>query len=220
MCTSLENLFQLCDSENERRNKEMLEHNPFDSVILENEFKSAYEKWEEIYPKNTYNSNFSESRKYDLSYEEHAVLWMYTGHTIFDIVNSNLLNSSLCVCKDIDEYKNLLNIVLNKLPSYNDQTVYRSECRRNLSFYKEIGVGSSFKESRFSSSHKSESIWHDDLSECLQLIIKTRSIDSFAKDITELSFVKEEEEVLFMSNATFEIEEIKEVDNTVVISEI
>jgi hypothetical protein len=116
----------------------------------------------------------------------------------------------------------LLNKVLNKLPSYNNKTVYHDMqyltveeivFKRN-EFQSLIGKKITFN--YFISTHKDDTR----LSDSIYIEIRSKRLNSRGKDISKLSFVENEKEVLFKTDSKFLINEYENSKKRLTLTEI
>ncbi len=222
-------LFSLFEKEEERRFQEVQDDPDFFGYTKEkNKYLEGFEDFKSLVKNHEFGKtsetgeNLDAIKKYNLSLEEAAIIYLYTGHDICFDVNSQLRNHSAHLDKDIEEYAKLLNQSLDKLPSFDNGLVYRDI--QNISNAKELidyyssNIGKVVCESAFISSHIEYSRWSD-VERSVQLIIKTKK-DSNGKDLRELSFNSTETEVLFKNNAKFIVVNIHEHKNIVELIEV
>lgn len=165
-----------------------------------------------------------EAKNRKLNIQEYALLYGYTAYYISSRVNSDLRNLKKVkkYSYDVWLYNILLNKVLNKLPSYNDEVVYHAmqyltenEIENLLEDYNR-SIGNIITFSYFLSTH-----WENvRIADTLYLEIYTKKINSRAKKISRLSFVANEKEVLFKSGSRFKILQVLLDDKRVIIQEI
>lgn len=167
--------------------------------------------------------NLDAIKKYDLSEDEASVIYMYTHHHIYHNLNYNLRNNYQNLYEDLKNYISRLNSALDKLPSWNEQIVYRDirhpqkghdQC---LDYYKQ-NIGKTLIFNDFQSCH-TDNVRISDEETDFQFVITT-SENSNAKDIQELTFVNNEREVLFKNRTQFLIESVDKENNRVYMKEI
>jgi hypothetical protein len=144
-----------------------------------------------------------------LTNEEASLILAYTG-SCSSWINSELREEGQvgeCDCKK--EFINRLNLALDKVKPFNNQIVYRmdspSEDKNTVLNWFNSKISKVFKIPYFLSTAKedynnSEIVWR----------IQTLPINSFGKDISQLSNNKYEQEVLFRTGSFFKI---KGIDN-------
>jgi len=225
----LTTLFDLFDKEEERRYQESKKHEPYTAKKSNNRYQKAYEDFNKLYKNHKFGEtsptgeNLEAMKKYDISIEEAAVVYMYTSHGVYDEVNRQLRNNPAKLDQDIEEYSNLLTQALNKLPSYNNEIVYRDIDSPDpnkevlLNFF-DRNINTEITENAFMSSHIREGRWSDE-ENGLQLIILTNS-NSNGKDLRELSFNAHETEVLFKKGTRFRVENVDRDKNKVELTEV
>ena len=203
----LQDLFQLeketqkiqCDTEKNRLNKTIFEVATLSECMLEPECLSICQK------KGVFLQQYEVLRNCQnnhdlLTEDEVAVIRMYLGKDIHSRVNRQLRESDKNpIDKDVIEYSRLLNLALDKLPSFDNQIVYRDiqrpvEVSQLLNFY---DVTEEYKELAFMSTHIEEGCWGE-----VQLIIHTKN-NSNGKFLGTLNPI--ENEVLFKTNTLLKV---------------
>lgn len=189
----LKKLFELFEKEEERRFQMELEGpEPFGANKGKNRYKKAYESFQKMYENHEFGKttssgeNLDAMKKYSLSIEEASIIYMYTSHGIHAEVNLRLRENHAKYDKDIKEYKNLLNQSLDKMPSFNNSTVYRDishpgNVEEIMDYYYYSNLRKKIVENAFISSHIEKSRWSD-INSGIHLIITT-SNKSNGKDL-------------------------------------
>lgn len=195
-----------------RKNKFKLYHDTFVNKVNNHQFGTTTETGE----------NLDAMKKFDISIDEASLIYMYTIDICFS-VNDKLRSNSNDIDKDILEYCKQLNWVLQKLPSYDNDIVYRdirsplADIETIFDFY-EKNLNNVITEKAFMSSHIEKQYWRNTDSDFgLQIHTKTRSN---GKDLRELSFNSNEQEVLFQTNTQLLIQKIDKETNTIFVKEI
>ena len=129
----LEKLFKLFDKCEDIRYKENIKNDPGYAFIGKsgNYYKARHEEFLKKLEKHKFGKttktgeNLDAIKLYDLSNEEASIIYMYTHHSVYAKVNSQLRNSFEYLEEDVREYSTLLDKALKKLPSFNDEEIYR-----------------------------------------------------------------------------------------------
>jgi hypothetical protein len=190
------------------------------------EIKRKYKDIEE-WTKKPYLGKFIKAKtRYKLNIQEYALLYGYTAYHISDHINSPLRDNEIKNIKnyfyDIWLFKVLLNKVLNKLPSYNNKTVYHDMqylteeeiVLKRKEF--QVLIGKTITFNYFLSTHKDDTR----LSDSIYIEIRTKRLKSRGKDISELSFVDNEREVLFKTNSKFFINGYENPQKKLILTEM
>lgn len=226
----LDKLFKLFDTEEERRYQEsLIGEYSFDTFKESNKYKIAYENFkskleEHEFGKTTSTGeNLDAMKKHNISIEDASIIYMYTSHGIHSDINSTLRMHPSYLDKDIEEYCRLLDEALSKMPSFNNKIVYRDIKFPNCSVsdimeYYNSNVGKIFNENTFLSTHIRKGRWADD-EYGVQLTILTNE-NSNGKDLRELCFNDDEQEVLFKKNTLFKVENVNMESNCAQLTEI
>ncbi|PWG04044.1 ADP-ribosyltransferase [Polaribacter aquimarinus] len=156
-------------------------------------------------------------KKFKLTEIEAKLINSYTGQNS-SWINSELrsIGHNICNCKI--QVQNLINSGLNKLPSFNKNTVYRFEpnyingtLTSKKWFRKKIGK--IIKAPFFLSTTKDKD-WGNS-----EVVLKINtSVNSLGKDLSEIGINSSEKEVLFKTNSLFKIIDVNE--NFVELNEI
>lgn len=227
----LEKLFKLFDKCEEIRHNENIDADPGYLFIHkgQNHYKIRYDEFlaklknHEFGKTTSTGENLDAIKKYNLSYEEASIIYMYTHHSIYSEVNSQLRNSPDNLDEDVREYSILLNNSLNKLPNHNNSTVYRDvknpnpDVLESLRFFSKK-VGKKIELYDYMFSHKSKTRWSDE-ENGFQFVIKTND-HSNARDLEFITFVQDEEEVVFISGTTFLVESVDNNNTVVYLKEV
>ena len=226
----IKKLYDLFDKSEEKRFKDEEEY--FYKYEGENKLffgekqENKYKEHHDRFLKKLQHHKFGETTKtgenldsidlHGLTIEEASIIYMYTSHKIFNDVNYQLRKHKNGLDEDIQEYSNLLNNSLDKLPSVNNKTLYRDVknpddgIKTSMKYYKDnLGVEIICKD--FMSTHKSNERWSDEETG-FQLIIETKE-NSNAKDLRNITFCVGVEEVLFKSGSKFLVKGV-DVENT------
>lgn len=227
----LENLFKLFDECEEIRRAENIKADP--GYMFFGKSNNFYKVRHEQFMKKLENHEFGKTtdsgenldaiQLYNLSPEEASIIYMYTHHSVYSVVNSQLRNAPAHLDNDVKEYSTLLDNALKKLPQYNNETVYRDvkfpipNLKNSMNFFK-TNLKQKVTFYDYMSSHKSKTRWSDEETG-FQLQIKT-SRESNARDLKYISFVQSEEEVIFISGTTFFVESMDEKNTTISLLEL
>lgn len=228
--SKMEELIDLFDEcENERHQNEIETNQEFfEPTKNENHFRILHKKFLEKLKKHKFGGttesgeNLDAIKKCNLNIDEASAIYLYTSHHIFTFVNYQLRYMK-SPDADATLYSNILDSALNKLDSYNDETVFRDirnpvpDVNNCLSFYmSKVGEKILFKE--FLSCH-TDDIRISDLKDDFQFVIRTNS-NSNGKDLQEITFLALEREILFKKNTTFKIDHVDLSVNRVFMSEV
>lgn len=226
----MEELFELFEQSEDIRHNNAIKSNPefFEPTRGKNCYKVCHEQFLKKIEKHEFGKttntgeNLDAVKKYDLTINEASTIYMYTHHQIYNDINYSLRNLDK-QDGDVSEYVNMLNDALDKLPSHNNEIVYRDirnpegGFEKCLNFYNlKIGEEITFKE--FLSCH-TDDVRISDKENDFQFVIITKE-KSNAKDIQEITFINLEKEVLFKTQSTFIIEKVSREENRVYIREI
>jgi hypothetical protein len=225
----LESLFKLFHKNEENQHQENEDDTLFIDKKNSNHYEIRHNKFIEKIAKHKFGEttatgeNLDAIKLYDLSIEEASIIYMYTNHQIYNNVNYQLRNRKVKVDEDVEEYKNLLNNSLDKLPSVNNMTIYRDinnpddEIKGAMHYYiRNIGAKIICKD--FMSCHKSDSRWSDEETG-FQMVIKTNK-NSRGKDLSNITYNVEEKEVLFKSGTFFFVDDVNIEKTTVYLTEM
>lgn len=228
MKVDLEKLFKLFEEEENRRMEKY--QSKIETMFIprkENMYKLHYEKFKNKISNHKFGSttktgeNLDSMIKCNISIEEAALVYMYTINMCFE-VNSQLRHNKGRMDKDVFEYSEQLNYVLNKLPSYDNGIVYRDikhpdrPVKSLLNDYKK-NMNMNIIENAFISSHIENQQWREPKTD-LRLIITTKD-RSNGKDLRELSFNSDEKEVLFKKGTYFKVVDVNERNNIIELVE-
>ncbi|KAB2859139.1 MAG: hypothetical protein F9K09_03460 [Flavobacteriales bacterium] len=226
----LNKLFSLFDEEEKRRSSINIENPEMFYIGKQpNKYINNFEKFKFLINKiglsktTQSGENLIALKKFNLTIEEAFIIYSYTSYEMYSEVNLQLRNHPSKLDKVIQEYSYLLDQSLDKMPSFDNNIVYRDICvpdngvSKLINYYK-INVNNKVLETAFISSHISNGRWSDKETG-LQIIIQTKN-KSNGKDLRELSFNSFEEEVLFKSGTWFLVDSIDKKNNLVYLNEL
>lgn len=174
-----------------------------------NSLKDNFKTWLASYKagNDEFKSNLSGMTKYRLTEEEALYILGYTG-SMSQWMNSELRNSKKVLCECKKAVISELDKSLSKIPSFTSEIVYRMDggcggLEEEVEWFKKQ-VGKIIRIPYFLSTSKddyknSDIVW----------IINTHNSQSHARDVSELTNVASEKEVLFSRNSTFKIIDVE-----------
>lgn len=166
----------------------------------------------------TYEPHLKGMTDNNLTEDEAFMLLAYTS-SYSEWINLEPRNGKAFEGEDKILYADYLSYVLEKLPAYNERTVYRMETwvydeEKELKWFNKM-VGKTFTLPYFLSTAK-----HDYENTTVVWEIKTLESNSRARDISNITNNKHEQEVLFIRNSKFKVRAVNKKKNYIYLDEV
>jgi len=226
----MEELFELFEKSEDVRHQSAIESN---REFFEPERSRNYYKFHhELFIKKLETFKFGETsksgenleaiQKYDLTNDDASAVYMYTHHHIYGNLNYNLRHGAKLYPDDL-KYIELINVAFDKIPPYNSKILYRDIRKPEDGFEKWLDyyaskVGEEIVFNDFLSFH-TDDVRISDEEEEYQFVIQT-STNSNSRNIQELTFVNNENEVLFRNGTKFIIDKVVRDENRIYMTEL